>query len=617
MERVAGSMLPRRWGSVIAAQAPVDCLCYSLCDSYPGQPGTTREHIEALHRYSRHDVKIFTPRGIGRSRYLDLNEFDVVIIHYSLVIISDYYLAPHFREQLRQFSGLKILFIQDEYRWVNAITAMIRYLGINVLFTLLPSSEVSKVYNETTVPGVEIVESLAGYASDGPAGLSSSFEDRPIDIGYRGRTLPYWLGRHAQDKVWIGQEFLRRAGPYGLRCDIGWAERDRIYGEQWIRFLGSCKATLGTESGASIVDFDGSIESRTSQYLAGHPSASFEEVWKAILEPHEGNVQYFMISPRMFEAAALRTALILFPGQYSGIIKPEIHYIPLAKDFSNVDEVVQRLRDPAFITSMTDRTYEDLVASGRFSHRALGRDLDQAIARYPLKARRRIKIGYRLAVLEEPTAQMAEEARGVVVTVNKKVRLALYNLWRGTVSLGLMLASAPRRRVLFRWMTKPTSWRAVPLGNILRDVLKLAMLGQMSDGRSRRDGTFHVSLSLDVTHGALTFESFAAEDNDQNRLSSSVRDDIWPLLGRAILEGHVRQIIWNHPVGQQTVRFAMTPSIGFRVCVGDSNRHSFDALVTLGQHFPREVLGLFAEMFRVDWSAIDLQEGGQMLSEAK
>ncbi|MGH2397175.1 MAG: hypothetical protein ACRDFW_09335, partial [bacterium] len=299
-------------GSAVPASGHLKPSVLLLCDDNRGHANTVLHHIAALVNWAEHEVRVFNPCGMARSRYLDLNEFDVVVIHYSLLIISDHYLAPTFREQIRRFQGLKIQFIQDEYRWVDEITAMMRSLGIHVLFTLLSPSEIVKIYPESRLPGVVKLTTLAGYVPDGLVGLQTpSLEARPLDIGYRGRTLPYWLGRLAQEKVWIAQGMLARASKYNLRCDIAWAEQDRIYGQRWNQFLMSCKATLGTESGASITDFDGSIERRTKAYLAEHPTADFHEVHREVLAPYEDNARVTAISPRIFEAAALRTAMIL------------------------------------------------------------------------------------------------------------------------------------------------------------------------------------------------------------------------------------------------------------------------------------------------------------------
>ena len=64
-----------------------------------------------------------------------------------------------------------------------------------------------------------------------------------------------------------------------------------------------------------------------------------EEAYELLLYQYEDNIPYRTISPRHFEASALRLCQILLEGKYSGVMRPMVHYIPLKKDFSNFDEV--------------------------------------------------------------------------------------------------------------------------------------------------------------------------------------------------------------------------------------------------------------------------------------
>jgi hypothetical protein len=73
------------------------------------------------------------------------------------------------------------------------------------------------------------------------------------------------------------------------------------------------------------------------------------------------------VSPRIFEAIFCGTALILFDGEYSGVVKPDLHFIPLRKDFSNLEEVFKKLEDDDEIQLMTDRAFEEVIGSGRYS----------------------------------------------------------------------------------------------------------------------------------------------------------------------------------------------------------------------------------------------------------
>ncbi|MDE3038089.1 MAG: hypothetical protein KGJ21_06535, partial [Pseudomonadota bacterium] len=228
---------------------------------------------------------------------------------------------------------------------------------------------VEKAYNQPELEGVRKESVLTGYVMD--SYLESRpyipLKERAVDIGYRGRRVQYWLGELGQDKVRIAGGVLARAAAHGLRVDISVEEDARIYGEGWFDFLRNCKAVLVTESGASIWDYNGDAKRRCEAYQQQHPGASFEEVHGAVLEMFEGNLVSNTVSPRLFEAIAMRTPLIMFEGWYDGVVQPHLHYLPLKKDFSNFAEIVKRLRDTSGLEAMASRAYDDIIASEKYS----------------------------------------------------------------------------------------------------------------------------------------------------------------------------------------------------------------------------------------------------------
>ena len=254
-----------------------------LADDQKGHPNTIHDHIQSFGRYSRHDVTLFNPRNLERSRFLRLDRFDVVVLHYSIVAIWDGYLSPWFREALRAYDGLKIQFLQDEYRWVDEITAMTRSLEMDVLYSVVPKESVEQIYGGRLTE-TEVLFTLTGYVPEDLRGVATPAPSaRPIDIGYRGRSTPMWLGRLGFEKIEIGRGFLERAAKSKLNLDIAWTENARIYGDAWNAWVMSCKATLASESGSSVTDFDGSIERAVRSYLAAHPTAPYEEVEQHVL----------------------------------------------------------------------------------------------------------------------------------------------------------------------------------------------------------------------------------------------------------------------------------------------------------------------------------------------
>lgn len=522
-----------------------------LCDDDRGHAGNVLDHIRALAGRSRHRVVRVNPRVGDRGATLDLDEFDVIVIHYTIVVTYDAYLPSELAERISQFEGLKVQFIQDEYRWVDEITARMRELGIDVLFTCVPENAVPTIYGPR-LPGVQTVTTLAGYVPDQLVGRPlPALHARPIDVGYRGRAVPYWLGRLGQDKLEIARRFLARAAGTGLACDIAWTESDRIYGERWFGFLASCRATLGTESGASVIDFDGSLERRVYEYLSESPAATFDEVERELLHEYEGNAVINVISPRIFEAAALRTALVLFPGDYSGAIEPWTHYIPISNDFANFDEVVERLRDVAFLEQLTTRAYADLVASGTYSLASFVSRFDDIVDE---------QTPARSARVQPPLSGGSGRPRPLPWKPGASRRTARkVASFAGSVRA---LAGAPEaRRLLVQHARSAEARRLVSFDRLMKDVEKLAVLIANQRARIRMSIPFAIVPILEGTRLILAsrpLEVLDAESDDAERKRALA----------AIREGGVNEIVWNHARCGPVVWVQLTPFQAVPIDVG-------------------------------------------------
>ena len=122
---------------------------------------TVTDHLDSFTRYSRHRVQELSfLRELPAA--LDLEQFDAVVIHYTIAIgwLSEHYLSERSKQKIRKFSGLKALFIQDEYRAVNALHESLRFLKLDVLFTCVPEGEVEKVYPAANLPGLAKASNL-------------------------------------------------------------------------------------------------------------------------------------------------------------------------------------------------------------------------------------------------------------------------------------------------------------------------------------------------------------------------------------------------------------------------------------------------------------------------
>lgn len=342
-----------------------------------------KEHLESFAYYSYHKIH-YAPGSADFSDRVnvDLTSFDVVIIHYSLrlcVESGNYTLSPQMATALRAYSGYKVLFIQDEYDATNTAKSWIKSLGINLVYTCVPTEFIETIYPKNEFENVEFISNLTGYVPE----RLKQYKFEPLDkrtslIGYRGRDLPFWYGDLGQEKMNIGVTMRAIAEKRQLPVDIEWCEEKRIYGDKWYDFLASSRATLGTESGSNVFDFTGEIRKNIEHYLeTSSGKASYQEVRKRFLSGHENLIKMNQISPKIFESIALGTALILFEGTYSGVVQADKHYIPLKKDFSNIDEVLDKLNNLEYLKNMVARAYTDIILRDNYSYRAFINRVDQ------------------------------------------------------------------------------------------------------------------------------------------------------------------------------------------------------------------------------------------------
>ena len=342
---------------------------------------TIMEHVDAFARHSQFAVwKLNTHPGcppLLKDRALD---FEMVVLHYSLFGPKAYQLDEYYRAFLSETQAYKIAFFQDEHHYCQDRFAFLNDFAVDCVWTLVEPEFWPEVYGKyTKVP--KLVYTIPGFASDTLADRAATFvkpdEKRTLDIGYRGRTLSLYMGAGALEKAEIAHEVAARADEAGLVVDVAADEKSRIYGDDWFRFLANCRGTLGTEAGVTIFDVEDAAKVRYDELVA-RPGITHEEIMRE-LSPFENRIFYRTISPRHFEAAALRVCQIMYEGKYSGAMQPMVHYLPLAKDFSNWDEIVRLFRDPEVRRELTENAYRDLIASGRYSYAAFVEHFDREL----------------------------------------------------------------------------------------------------------------------------------------------------------------------------------------------------------------------------------------------
>lgn len=453
-----------------------------------------------------------------------------------------------YRRRLRWVSRLecpKIALPQDEYDHAGVLDEWLLELGVGSVYSCFGPKDWLTLYPQLG-PRANFHETLTGFIDERAAatvgGRVVPHSRRPRDIVYRARNLPYWFGSHGQLKHRIAEAVQERAGALGLTTDISTRPEDTIYGAGWLDFLSSGRAVIGAESGSSVLDARGEIKRRISRLLAERPNLTFEEVDAQMPEGWD-SYAFFAVSPRHLEAVITKTAQVLVEGHYSGVLEPERHYIPLRRDFSNLDEALERLHDVAAVEAMTERAYNDVYLSGRNS---LGLLAEQLCAE--AVPRRSTRVALPLPLARRPSLPFRQPVQG------QPLRYLLPHI----LTFAEALARQPEVRGLFR--TGLRGRLSIPLKDIVREIILLRVLARVRAGGSTDAEPW--SLSVENDAGTILIRTHLGPCNESElELGASIDN-----------------VVWNHSeVARAVPIYPRHPRWGW-IGLGPYGRYEFDTL---------------------------------------
>lgn len=344
---------------------------------------SVRDHIDALPAYSTHRVHMLNLVGGRIPQYLADQTFTTIVFH--TTFLARRWEQAAFRklmplaEVFRSMGALRAALPQDEFMNVDLLDEWFERAGVDLVFTILSAADRATAYPRAVERSVQFEPTLTGYLSDRfVRRAQSSPRRRSIDIGYRAWRAAAWLGRHGSLKVDIAEKTLATA-PKDFKLDVSVRAEDQLPGDRWVAFLQDCRYVLGVEGGASILDRDGSVRARTEAYVAANPSADFSEIEQNCFPGRDDELRLSALSPRHLEACATRTGQILVEGDYGGLLRPGVDYIPVKPDLSNLAEALETARDEEMRLAMTERAYSHVVASGAASYRGFASAFDAAV----------------------------------------------------------------------------------------------------------------------------------------------------------------------------------------------------------------------------------------------
>lgn len=342
---------------------------------------TVKDHLYCFKRYSRERVFYLNLAQYNEvPKYLREINFDLIIFHGlfcchrwggDALVKSVTAKAEFFKES----SGVKVIMPQDEFLNAKSLCDLVNDFSIDIVFTICPESEWKKIYQTVDFSKVKFVEVLTGYIDDRSIRKIEKLKKklggkRPIDIGYRAGSLTWrqasYLGRHGLLKFQLPKQIESHPDSRGLKLDLSTRPQDVFMGAAWYEFISSCKYVIGIEGGSSVLDWTGTVRERTTEFVARNPEATLEEIEAACFPGLDGKLAYSQLSPRHLECCLTETCQILIEGRYNGILQPNVHYIPLKRDMSNLAQVLDIVKTDSRRLGVTNRAYADIVASGEF-----------------------------------------------------------------------------------------------------------------------------------------------------------------------------------------------------------------------------------------------------------
>jgi hypothetical protein len=288
-----------------------------------------------------------------RARFLGRQPFDAVVLLHS-VFSNEQQLSSGLRRHIRSLNLPTAFFIGNEYKLMPEKMTFCEELGVDLLvsqFTAEASLELYRKRLQCKVIGIP----NTGLDTELFAPVLPRRE-RPIDLGYRAFDSPLYLG-HAE-RIELASYVADAAARYGLQVDISLDPSRRFDERGWAGFLNQCKGQLGSEAGGDYFELDDRTRLDVNTYVTANPEATLEEIRARFFDRYENPVPGRALSGRIVEAAGTKTTQLLLEGEYGGFFEPDVHYIAVKKDYSDIEAALEKFSDVTFADGVAERAFE-------------------------------------------------------------------------------------------------------------------------------------------------------------------------------------------------------------------------------------------------------------------
>ena len=353
----------------------IKVLCLYASNSLFTQ--TVEEHITSFKNYLPFDV-YYAHSVLIENDISFLDDFDVIIIHYSCGLYHPTYFSKKIKEKLNKLDCLKIVFAQDEYDNTNLLVENINYIKANLYYTCVPESLHKKIFKNIN-KDVKIISNYTGYIYGEYFYSQADIQNKDIIFSYKTRPLHPKYGTLGYNKVYIANFFKKYCLDKSISHVISSSEEERFYWNDWSNLLRRTKSMACSASGSRVFDFDGSIKKSIDQKYGLETFSKYEKfvenfnVYKNIVkkleiieEPYKDMDQ---ISPRFFEMMIHSTIPLVYGNFLPNDFKPYENFIPFDFNEKNLDDVFAMVNDETYQKKIVTNNIEYL-RSGKNNYKS-------------------------------------------------------------------------------------------------------------------------------------------------------------------------------------------------------------------------------------------------------
>jgi len=286
----------------------------------------------------------FPIKAVNRSNF-DVFVLDTTLLRrrWNPVLVNDTLGRLHEIETKKSFV---MATPHDECSSSDALNTILAAANCQHVFSCAERQDHPIIYPEPRQFTVSTI--LSAYISPRLRSLAARkvlpLERRNTIVSYRANHYHLSLGLAGWAKEQIGRKFATVCEKKSVQHDIKIGAQHRLGGAAWLKLLRNSRTVLGAQSGSTVLDTDGLLNSRL-QVASEEERQTFNHNPKLYFDNQYEKINLLTLSARHLEAACTLTPQVLMAGDYNQIFVPHKHYIPVAADFSNVEQICEKLAD--------------------------------------------------------------------------------------------------------------------------------------------------------------------------------------------------------------------------------------------------------------------------------